>query len=403
MSNRKGQHQIEATPDKRGKQKSKGNLQEIAHDLSERVKELNCMYGISRLFEKNGLSIEDILRGVVKLIPPAWQYPDITCARIKIDSEEFNTVNYHETPWCQSQSIIVNGRHCGTLEICYLVEKPASDEGPFLKEERNLIRVIAERLGNIIEHVTAEENLRKMYAREQELHKKLQLEMQSRVDLTRKLIHELKTPLTALLASSQMLFEETKNKKLGKLAIHVWNGANNLNNRIEELNDVVKGELGKLKLALIKMDIASLLRSLVEEAGALAQHYGITIDLKSEQDLPEIEADPDRIRQIVFNLINNACKYAREGKKIIIMAVRYNDFIRIEVKDYGPGISKARQRTLFEPGYHTVDAESTAGGLGIGLALCKMLVELHGGKIWVESKLGHGSSFFFTLAVNHLS
>ena len=379
--------------------RSDAKLLELAHNLSERVKELNCLYGISRLFENGNVSIEEILRSVVELIPPAWQYPDITCARIKLDERDISTAIFRETPWCQSHSIMVNGKQFGTLQVCYLAEKPASDEGPFLKEERNLLRVIAERLGNAIEHKMAENNLKTLYQREQELRGKLQLEMQARVDLTRKLIHELKTPLTSLVASSQMLYEETYDKRLERLAKLVWDGANNLNNRVEELHDEIKGEMGKLKLTLKKVDIVKLFRSVVEESDALCRQYGISIELEFVKPLPEVNADPDRIKQIMLNLINNACKYARGGKKITIRTVRKFDAILIEVKDYGPGISVAKQINLFEPGYQTVDIDDTTGGLGIGLALCKMLVELHGGTIWVESKPGKGSSFFFTIPV----
>jgi len=384
-----------------GKNKSLQNakLLELTHNLSERVKELNCLYGISRLYENGNATIDDILRGVVGLIPPAWQYPDITCVRIKLEDRDIKTANFRKTAWCQFQAIMVNGKKFGTIEVCYLLEKPESDEGPFLKEERNLIRVIAERLGNMIEHKTAENNLKTLYQREQELYKKLQLEMQFRADLTRKLIHELKTPLTSLVASSQLLYEETHEKKLERLAQHIWNGANNLNNRVDELHDVTRGEMGKLKLVLKKVDIINLVQSLIEETGALARQYGISIELEINKSLPEIEADPERIRQIVFNLINNACKYAREGKKITIKILKRSGAILIEVKDYGPGIPASRQANLFEPGYQITDSGSTTGGLGIGLALCKMLVELHGGRIWVDSTVGKGSSFFFTMPV----
>jgi len=376
-------------------------LLQITHNLSERVKELNCLYGISRLIENGNVNIDDILQGVVDLIPPAWQYPEITCARIKLENRDIKTRNFRKTVWCQSQAIIVDGNKFGTLEVCYLLEQPESDEGPFLKEERNLIRVIAERLGNMIEHKTAENNLKTLYRREQELHNKLQLEMQSRADLTRKLIHELKTPLTSLLASSQLLFEETRDKKMEKLAKHIWNGANNLNNRIDELHDFTRGEMGKLKLVLKKVDIVNLMQSIIEEAGALARQYGISIELEFTGPLPEIEADPDRIKQVVLNLINNACKYAREGRKITIKILNRTGSVLIEVKDHGSGIPQSRQINIFEPGYQIADSDSTTGGLGIGLALCKMLVELHGGKIWVDSTVGKGSSFFFTIPVKY--
>jgi signal transduction histidine kinase len=101
-----------------------------------------------------------------------------------------------------------NGKRFGTIEVYYTEEKPDCDEGPFLKEERNLIYVIAERLGHAIERQIAEDNVKFLYHRERALREKLQSEMRVRVDFTRKLIHELKTPLTALIATSQLLYDE---------------------------------------------------------------------------------------------------------------------------------------------------------------------------------------------------
>jgi signal transduction histidine kinase len=371
----------------------------LAHNLGERVKELNCLYNISRLFENESLSLDDILRGLVSLIPPAWQYPDITCARIKLRDQEFRTVNFRETFWKQTQNIIVNKHQYGVMEIFYLEGRPDNDEGPFLKEERNLLQVITERLGHFIEHKLTEENIQSLYVLERELHEKLQTEMKHRIDLTRKLIHELKTPLTTLIASSQLLYDEEKNPNLKKVARQVWGSANELNNRIEELHDVVKGEIGTLKLVLKQVDIASLLRSLLEETAALARQYRISIELEMENPLPLVKADPDRIRQVVLNLINNACKYARSGGKIILKAMRKENDILIEVRDFGPGISLKKQSKLFQPGYQFLEHDELASGLGMGLILCKMLVELHSGRIWLKSKVGKGTRVFFTIPI----
>ncbi len=126
-------------------------FQKQTHDLDKRVKELNSFYTISELVDKPDISLEEILQGTVDLIPSAWQYPEITCARVILEDKIFRTSNFEETIWKQDCEIIVQGNQIGTLEVCYLEEKPESDEGPFLKEERNLINTIVERLGKIIE------------------------------------------------------------------------------------------------------------------------------------------------------------------------------------------------------------------------------------------------------------
>jgi len=131
-----------------------------AHALGERVKELNCLYGMSNLVEKKDISLEEILQGTIDLIPPSWQYPEITSARIILEGKELGTETFRETTWKQTSDIRAHGERIGTVEVCYLEEKPESDDGPFLKEERNLINTIAHRLRRIIERKRAEEGLR---------------------------------------------------------------------------------------------------------------------------------------------------------------------------------------------------------------------------------------------------
>ncbi len=148
-------------------------LRKQTHDLAERVKELDCLYGIAQLVEKPGVSLEEIIQGTAGLAPSGWQYPEITCARVTIDGEEYKTANFKKSPWRQVSDIVVNGEKKGILEVYYLEEKPEIDEGPFLKEERNLINTIAEHLGRIIERNQAEEELKsanqQLQASEQQL------------------------------------------------------------------------------------------------------------------------------------------------------------------------------------------------------------------------------------------
>ena len=138
------------------RKKVEKELQKSMNEVSERIKELNCLFEISRLVERRRLTLNEILQGIVELIPPAWQYPEITCAKIVMEDQEFSTANFKETKWALTQNIVVHTKTDGALAVYYLEERPESDEGPFLKEERNLIDAIAERIGRIIERNRAQ-------------------------------------------------------------------------------------------------------------------------------------------------------------------------------------------------------------------------------------------------------
>ena len=135
-------------------------LRKKNHDLGKRVKELNCLYGIVNIVEQQDISLEQILQGAVNLIPPSWQYPEITCARIIIHGREWKTNNFRKTIWKQSRDIKVHGELSGVLEVYYLGKNPEVDEGHFIKEERNLINAIAGLTGRIVERKQGEEALR---------------------------------------------------------------------------------------------------------------------------------------------------------------------------------------------------------------------------------------------------
>jgi len=127
--------------------------------LRERLKELSCLYGISAVLEVPGISLDEILQRVAMLIPQAWQFPDITETCIVLKGQTFQTARFCETSWMQASEIIVNGKPVGQIRVCYLEERQASDEGPFMVDERHLLDAIAERLGRVIERVWAEEAL----------------------------------------------------------------------------------------------------------------------------------------------------------------------------------------------------------------------------------------------------
>ena len=128
----------------------------VSPRLRERIKELKCLYDISSFRDAADFSLIAVLQAVVDFIPLAIQYPEITCARLIFGGYEVTTKNFTDTRWKLSREITVSNECIGTLEVCYLEEKPELDEGPFLKEAKNLINAVAESIAKIIEREEAE-------------------------------------------------------------------------------------------------------------------------------------------------------------------------------------------------------------------------------------------------------
>lgn len=123
----------------------------LVHALRERVKELECLYGFSKLIEDGKRPLKIIFEKAVTLLRLGWQYPEVACARIVIDKKEYRTPNFQHSAWIQSAPIKAFGEKIGFVEVAYLAKKPQSFEGPFLKEERNLLDVMADRFGKTFE------------------------------------------------------------------------------------------------------------------------------------------------------------------------------------------------------------------------------------------------------------
>jgi len=244
----------------------------------------------------------------------------------------------------------------------------------------------------------SETELRNLFEEEKKLRQDLEAEINKRVEFTRALVHELKTPITPVLASSELLLEEIKEAGiLQELAQNINQGAYNLNQRIDELLDLARGEVGLLHLNLGSVDSGQLLRSIVDSVRPLARQNKHMLNAELPPSLPIIQADEDRLRQVVLNLLNNAFKFTPSGGSITVRAREEGNALVVEVQDTGRGISKAAQERLFEP-YQQLEREKTRlSGLGLGLSLSKKLVELHGGQIWVQSEKGKGSTFSFSI------
>ena len=149
----------ELEEEKRLKAVIKEEKDRIAHTLEERAKELNCMFGLSDLFEQHGNNIEQVLQGVPDLLKASWKYPEITCARVGFDKKEYKSQGFRRSQWKQSVDINVAGKKVGEIDVYYLKKMPELDEGPFLKTERVLIAEMARRIGKATERIQIRKQL----------------------------------------------------------------------------------------------------------------------------------------------------------------------------------------------------------------------------------------------------
>ncbi len=213
------------------------------------------------------------------------------------------------------------------------------------------------------------------------------------------LSHELKTPLTSIIAAAGLLAEEleTSDQSHQKLIQTIIHNANTLETRLAELLDIVKTGSGKLQLQVEPVDIKSLVLGTCQQMSPMLRGKRQKLNTDLPDSVPIIHGDGQRLEQVLLNLMTNAAKFTPEGGNILVR-VRQNDSgLVIDVQDNGIGIAREEQSRLFKPYSRLNSDRQHHPGLGLGLALAKQVVELHGGKIWVESAPGKGSTFSFSL------
>ena len=216
--------------------------------------------------------------------------------------------------------------------------------------------------------------------------------------------HELRTPLNAIIGFSEVLQERLfgeLNEKQAEYTTDILTSGQHLLSLINEILDLSKVEAGRMELELASFDLPLAIdnaRTFVRER---AVKHGITLDVDVDDRLGEYVGDERKIKQILLNLLSNAVKFTPEGGRISISANKTESGAEISVSDTGIGIPPAEQPTIFEE-FRQVggDYVHKKEGTGLGLTLAKKFVELHGGKIWVESEMGKGSTFIFTLPVH---
>ncbi len=253
---------------------------------------------------------------------------------------------------------------------------------------------------DISDRKKAEQRLRELYAEERKARQQIEAEMKRRLEFMRAVAHELKTPLTPVLASVETLTSELADARLQKLARNVAQGAAALDKRVDELLDLSRGEVGMLHLRLESTDLRPMLRAVADIMTPLALANGLSLSAQLPPNLPKVRADATRLEQVLTNLMHNAIKFTPRGGKVTLTAGYHGSSVVVEVKDTGPGVSEMDKKHIFEP-YRRPEGglRIRPYGMGLGLALCKMFIDLHDGQVWVRSRLGKGATFGFSLPV----
>jgi signal transduction histidine kinase len=212
------------------------------------------------------------------------------------------------------------------------------------------------------------------------------------------LSHELKTPLTSIIAAAGLLAEElqtTADDSLKKLMQTIIHNANTLETRLAELLDIVKTGSGKLQLQFEPVDMKSLIQGTCLQVSPLLRNKDLKLTTELPDSMPIIHGDGPRLEQVMLNLMTNAAKFTPAGGTITIRARQQDNGLVVDVQDNGIGIAREEQSRLFKPYSRLSSDRQQHPGLGLGLALSKQVVELHGGRIWVNSEPGKGSTFSF--------
>jgi signal transduction histidine kinase len=212
--------------------------------------------------------------------------------------------------------------------------------------------------------------------------------------------HELRTPLTSIKGAIDLLLagmEGSLSSGQEKFLNIAKDNAERLIRLVKDLLDFSRIECGQFEMRMSLSNIVRVVKKCIEEIGILANEKRILVHGEFPERVPEIFFDEDRIKQVVTNLLSNAIKFTPSGGEVVISVEEERKDIRVCVSDTGVGIDKALLGEVFKK-YKPTDFHHLPGsGAGIGLSLCKMIVEAHQGKIWAESELGKGSKFTFTL------
>ncbi|MFC2004263.1 ATP-binding protein [Chloroflexota bacterium] len=264
----------------------------------------------------------------------------------------------------------------------------------YSKEEERLVLATANRVAGIIENAY-------LFDSEKNLAERLKKEGDQKTEFLHNVAHELKTPLTAMIASSEILDEEqvSSGEYRKRLISNIRNSAKSMDKRVSELLDIARIQTGVIVLRKEPIYINELLSNVALQIQPIFEEKNQMLKLEIPDILPKINADSSRLEQVLYNLLTNANKFSPVSSDVILRAKVSSGQVVVEVEDSAPVISKEDSGKIFEPYYRSGDSAKREhqAGLGLGLSIAKYLIELHQGQMWFESGATKGNTFIFSL------
>lgn len=359
--------------------RQKGLLRE-RFTLLERNKELKCLFDIGMLIGDSRLSLEDILRQVVDLLPSGFQRPGRTHVQLAVDNEAWQTKGFNPSEFSLEEPVMVGDKRRGTLMIVVEGRKTGFRKKVFLEDERNLLATAAQQVGIVLgkrETRAAKERLEQQLRQADRLAKIGQF--------SAGVAHEINEPLANILGFAQ-------------LALHTKDLPEQV---VADLNSIVDSSLHarevirklmffsrQLPPQFVPSDLNEIIEQSLRITEANAKRNNIEIVTDYDKSLPKLEADPQHIKQVMVNLVANAIQAMEDGGVLTITTLNHRNDAYILVEDTGPGIPPDQLRQIFTPFFTTKDVDK---GTGLGLSVVHGIVEAHGGFIQVHSEPGAGT------------
>jgi len=343
----------------------------LLHNLEERVKELTALHRAVRLMQDSARPTEDVLNEIVALLPPAWQYPQITAARIVFDGVAYATVNFSDTPWKQSATLATSGEPRGVIEVVYLEERPPEGEGPFLPEERNLINSLADSVASYLDRKRAEAALRGAHERLQALLQQLmEVQEQERRQLARDLHDEIGQALTAVKMNLQTL---QRGGTAAATASPLEDSLTIIDGIMQHVRDL------SLDLRPSLLDDLGLVSAVRWYVARQAERAGWTADVTAEESLSRLPADlAIACYRIVQEAVTNAMRHAR-ASEVSVSLQRCDPDLDIRIRDDGVGFDVAGAQSRITE------------GRSLGLLGMDERVRILKGRLTIDSHPGGGT------------